>query len=257
MPPGVRTCSRLEEGTYCGGEGGGGLRMEPKKSPPLPAPCVLSRPHTPLRISQSLSCDRTPSPVRRSMPPLCAALPSERSVARAPPALPGSCPMPPRCGSVLVPPGALCPVAAQGIVVGTANPFAGPTAPASHGPTGRLLSVTNAIEAGTWRQGGSGWAYAGRPGGGGGVPMHPCPPHPQMRGRIPQQQDTLRTRGGRPHGSVEVQGTARLIEARLPGASTASQPGRATQCARKQDPGPSAGVRNGMSPSAHRGSWCC
>ena len=33
---------------------------------------------------------------------------------------------------------------------------------------GRLLSVTNAIEAGAWRQGDSGWAYAGRPGGGGG-----------------------------------------------------------------------------------------
>ena len=33
---------------------------------------------------------------------------------------------------------------------------------------GRLLSVTNAIEAGTWRQGDSGWAQAGRPGGGGG-----------------------------------------------------------------------------------------
>ena len=59
---------------------------------------------------------------------------------------------------------------------------------------GRLLSVTNAIEAGTWRHGDSGWAEAGRPGGGGGpppFPMHPClcpwmplclppspPPHP-------------------------------------------------------------------------------
>ena len=29
---------------------------------------------------------------------------------------------------------------------------------------GRLLSVTNAIEAGTWRQGDSGWAWAGRSG---------------------------------------------------------------------------------------------
>ena len=29
---------------------------------------------------------------------------------------------------------------------------------------GRLLSVTNAIEAGIWCQGDSGWAYAGRPG---------------------------------------------------------------------------------------------
>ena len=33
---------------------------------------------------------------------------------------------------------------------------------------GRLLSVTNAIVAGTCRQGDSGWAQAGRPGGGGG-----------------------------------------------------------------------------------------
>ena len=31
---------------------------------------------------------------------------------------------------------------------------------------GRLLSVTNAVEAGTWRRGDSGWAQAGRPGGG-------------------------------------------------------------------------------------------
>ena len=30
----------------------------------------------------------------------------------------------------------------------------------------RLLSVTNAIEPGTWRQGDSGWAHPGRPGGG-------------------------------------------------------------------------------------------
>ena len=41
---------------------------------------------------------------------------------------------------------------------------------------GRLLSVTNAVEPGTWRQGDSGWALAGRPGGGGGgVP--PSPPN--------------------------------------------------------------------------------
>ena len=33
---------------------------------------------------------------------------------------------------------------------------------------GQLLSVTNAIEAGTWRWGDSGWAKVGRPGGGGG-----------------------------------------------------------------------------------------
>ena len=38
---------------------------------------------------------------------------------------------------------------------------------------GRLLSVTNAIEAGTWRSGDSGWAQAGRRGGGGGGT---CPP---------------------------------------------------------------------------------
>ena len=39
---------------------------------------------------------------------------------------------------------------------------------------GRLLSVTNAVEAGTWRQGDSGWAYAGRPGKGGGTPPPPA-----------------------------------------------------------------------------------
>ena len=33
---------------------------------------------------------------------------------------------------------------------------------------GRLLSVTNAVDAGTGRQADRGWAYAGRPGGGGG-----------------------------------------------------------------------------------------
>ena len=47
---------------------------------------------------------------------------------------------------------------------------------------GRLLSVTNTIEVGTWRQGDGAWAWAGRPGGGGGylppLPMPPCPSHP-------------------------------------------------------------------------------
>ena len=46
---------------------------------------------------------------------------------------------------------------------------------------GRLLSVTNAIEPGTCRQGGSGWAQAGRPGKGGGVPP-PLPMHPYPGG---------------------------------------------------------------------------
>ena len=41
---------------------------------------------------------------------------------------------------------------------------------------GRLLSVTNATEAGTWRQGDSGWAEAGRPGGGGYVSPFQCIP---------------------------------------------------------------------------------
>ena len=41
--------------------------------------------------------------------------------------------------------------------------------------SGRLLSVANAVEVGTWRRRNSGWALAGRPGGGGwGVP--PTPP---------------------------------------------------------------------------------
>ena len=42
---------------------------------------------------------------------------------------------------------------------------------------GRLLSVTNAIETGTWRQGDSSQALAGHPGGGGGVtPPFQCIP---------------------------------------------------------------------------------
>ena len=45
------------------------------------------------------------------------------------------------------------------------------------GGWGRLLSVTNAIEAGTWRQGNSGSAQAVRPGkGGGGVHPFQCIP---------------------------------------------------------------------------------
>ena len=50
---------------------------------------------------------------------------------------------------------------------------------------GRLLSVTKAIEAGTCRQGNSGWAWAGRPGGGGGylppLPMHSSGVHRRKR----------------------------------------------------------------------------
>ena len=49
---------------------------------------------------------------------------------------------------------------------------------------GRLLLVTNAIEAGTCRQGDSGWALAGRPGGGGG--LFQCIPgdHQLVRARL-------------------------------------------------------------------------
>ena len=43
---------------------------------------------------------------------------------------------------------------------------------------GRLLSVTNSIEAGTWRQGDSGWAMAGRGGGG------PPPPFQRIPGGV-------------------------------------------------------------------------
>ena len=56
---------------------------------------------------------------------------------------------------------------------------------------GRLLSVTNAVEAGTWRQGerlGIGWA----PWRGGGVtsplPMHPCPSPPSPARHTPTVQ---------------------------------------------------------------------
>ena len=42
-----------------------------------------------------------------------------------------------------------------------------------HSGWGQLLSVTNAIQASTCRQGDSGWAYAGCPGGGCPPPTHP------------------------------------------------------------------------------------
>ena len=45
---------------------------------------------------------------------------------------------------------------------------------------GRLLSVTNAIEASTWHQGDSVWASAGRPGRGGGVTSPPLLMHPWL-----------------------------------------------------------------------------
>ena len=57
---------------------------------------------------------------------------------------------------------------------------------------GRLPSVTNAIEAGTCRQGDSGWAQAGRPGGGGvppSRPMHPCPRPPPHRSSLAKYQN--------------------------------------------------------------------
>ena len=66
---------------------------------------------------------------------------------------------------------------------------------------GRLPSVTNAIEAGTWRQGDSGWAWAGRPGAGGGSP----PPFLGGGWELPDAQATAssctpRTVGGRARG---------------------------------------------------------
>ena len=52
---------------------------------------------------------------------------------------------------------------------------------------GRLLSVTNAIEAATCRNGDSGWAQAGRPGDGG----YPPPPHFQcIPGPVPPASKT-------------------------------------------------------------------
>ena len=53
---------------------------------------------------------------------------------------------------------------------------------------GQLLSVTNAIEAGTCRQGDSGWAEAGQPGGGWGrgnpPPCQCTPPPPSARSSV-------------------------------------------------------------------------
>ena len=52
-----------------------------------------------------------------------------------------------------------------------------------HSGWGRLLSVTNAVEAGTWRQGGSGWAIGWAPWRGGRPP--PPPPGLCLKGRGP------------------------------------------------------------------------
>ena len=49
---------------------------------------------------------------------------------------------------------------------------------------GRLLSVTNAVEAGTCRQGHSGWAQAGCPGRGGVTPLQCIPPPPPQTNRV-------------------------------------------------------------------------
>ena len=59
----------------------------------------------------------------------------------------------------------------------------------------RLLSVTNAIEAGTCRQGDSGWASAGRPGGGGGgyLPLFQCIPA-HIRRPLPRSNPSTHTR---------------------------------------------------------------
>ena len=65
---------------------------------------------------------------------------------------------------------------------------------------GRLLSVTNAIEAGTCRQGDTCWASAGRPGGGrGGLPPFQCipgAPPPQSARAPPPPPAHVRTPGG-------------------------------------------------------------
>ena len=57
---------------------------------------------------------------------------------------------------------------------------------------GRLLSVTNAIGAGAWRQGDSGWAKAGRPGGGGERGTPPPPLSSASLGEGGSAEDGLR-----------------------------------------------------------------
>ena len=105
----------------------------------------------------------------------------------SPNAMPMLCPHAPRCTAGVPGPAAVvapesagrrcgdlrgwAQVAFWGPVVQTAPPprlaQCGPAVGGgSQSGWGRLLSVTNAIEAGSWRQGDSGWALAGRPGGG-------------------------------------------------------------------------------------------
>ena len=69
---------------------------------------------------------------------------------------------------------------------------------------GRLLSVTNAVEAGTGRQGESGWASAGRPGGGGGVPL---PPLQCMAGERAEGRRAQCSAGGTPTGDRALRRT--------------------------------------------------
>ena len=64
---------------------------------------------------------------------------------------------------------------------------------------GRLLSVTNAIEAGTCRQGDSGWALAGRPGASPPPSNAPLGPEPGTGGESPRVGTW---RGRRPAGGV-------------------------------------------------------
>ena len=77
---------------------------------------------------------------------------------------------------------------------------------------GRVLSVTNAIDAGTWRQADSGWTSAGRPGGRGGggyLPPFQCIPGSQ-RSWVPQRLCTTQAslqlrRSCLPHALCTVQ----------------------------------------------------
>ena len=133
---------------------------------------------------------------------------------------------------------------------------------------GRLLSVTNAIEPGTWRQRDIGWAKAGRLGGGRGGggylglrlcgcrvrSARPWARTPSGRGRALKTAQTARVfphRTGRPASlSVSVptpesraccaRGTHRALSPRHTAVRAHRLPRQSARCARARGPGPPA-----------------
>ena len=99
---------------------------------------------------------------------------------------------------------------------------------------GRLLSVTNAVEAGTWRQGDSGWAYrlGALEGGWGGLPPFQCNQHRTVGSSGPFRPAT----GGLREASRSLQGPVRHNRRRAasphhPQFRSPSSPGKPTDIA--------------------------